>query len=382
METEFNLDLLLSIAAMLCESYPQGAVLTICDSSTILFKACAENFDIPGLKVGYDIPEGAPSQCIIEKRVVKEKIPNSVYGRRLLVTSVPLVNDSQAIRVLNIYIPYLPHIVNAFYDFAPIIASMFPEGAFIYNTNPALKIGECQGSEQFDIPAMKVGTVLEESSLSCQAIKTRKIQKCEYDSSYYGKPVEVISSPVFDEDDKNKVIASFNVVIPKVNSMNVRNMSATLTQSLEQISDAIQEMAVSATEINQNQMVLNQKIMEINQHADQIGEIAAFITQIANETKMLGLNAAIEAARAGDSGRGFGVVAEEIRKLSDESKSTVGNINSLINGIKRCVSDTIENSTGNLRSSEEQAAATEQVTASIEEISSMAQELEVLSKKM
>jgi methyl-accepting chemotaxis protein len=55
---------------------------------------------------------------------------------------------------------------------------------------------------------------------------------------------------------------------------------------------------------------------------------------MADETQMSGLNAAIEAARAGDAGRGFGVVAEEIRKLSDQSKQTAEQIRQLTKTIE------------------------------------------------
>jgi methyl-accepting chemotaxis protein len=105
-----------------------------------------------------------------------------------------------------------------------------------------------------------------------------------------------------------------------------------------------------------------------------------FIKQIADETKMLGLNAAIEAARAGESGRGFGVVAEEIRKLSDDSRETVVKIRDLTRSIEEKLNETASLSAASMRSGEEQAAATEELNASVEEILALAQELDSISK--
>lgn len=71
--------------------------------------------------------------------------------------------------------------------------------------------------------------------------------------------------------------------------------------------------------------------------SERINEVLGFIKQIADETKMLGLNAAIEAARAGDAGRGFGVVAEEVRQLADQSSNAAQDIARLITGIQQQV---------------------------------------------
>ncbi len=121
-------------------------------------------------------------------------------------------------------------------------------------------------------------------------------------------------------------------------------------------------------------------IKEVTGLSEEINEVSAFIKEIADETKMLGLNAAIEAARADDAGRGFGVVAEEIRKLSDQSKSTVPKIKKLTNIIMAKVDEVSDKSRNSLHSSQEQAAATEEITASIEEIAAMTEELNKIAK--
>jgi len=157
-------------------------------------------------------------------------------------------------------------------------------------------------------------------------------------------------------------------------------MANRLNSSTSEVAGVMQEIASSASEINITEAKLADLINAVRENAASIREIIGFTKNVADQTKMLGLNAAIEAARAGEHGRGFGVVAEEIRKLSDESKKTADEIGKLIKEIDTTVEGAVRTSENTVKYSQEQAAATEEVSASVMEMAQFAGRLIDIAK--
>ena len=148
----------------------------------------------------------------------------------------------------------------------------------------------------------------------------------------------------------------------------LKNLAGMINDSVIQISATMEELAASANDVSSNQNTLNAEIKNVNVVSGKINEVMDFIKEIADETRLLGLNAAIEAARAGDAGLGFGVVAQEIRKLSGDSKQTVGKIKEFTTIIQESVAKTVSMGQATSVTVEQQAAAIEEVTASIQEV--------------
>lgn len=161
----------------------------------------------------------------------------------------------------------------------------------------------------------------------------------------------------------------------------LRHMAQLINDNLTNISATIEELAASATDVNTNQGLLNAEIKNVNIVSAQINDVIEFIKEIADETRLLGLNAAIEAARAGEAGAGFGVVAQEIRKLSGDSKETIGKIREFTNIITQSVNKTVSMGESTSVIINQQASAIDQVAHNIVELTEISEQLYKLTQQ-
>ncbi|NJL67115.1 MAG: methyl-accepting chemotaxis protein [Oscillatoriales cyanobacterium RU_3_3] len=117
-------------------------------------------------------------------------------------------------------------------------------------------------------------------------------------------------------------------------AMQALNLAGGGTKAVEQTLEAMATLKLKVQE-------MQGQIMQLSEQTDRIGNISIVVSDLANQTNMLALNAAVEAVRAGEHGKGFGVVAAEIRKLADRSKKSANQINLLVADIQRAINSTV-----------------------------------------
>ncbi|MBQ1913873.1 MAG: methyl-accepting chemotaxis protein [Selenomonadaceae bacterium] len=137
------------------------------------------------------------------------------------------------------------------------------------------------------------------------------------------------------------------------------------------VADAMDAMGKMTAQMNASSQVVE----TLGGRSKEIGKIVETISALAEQTNLLALNAAIEAARAGEAGRGFAVVADEVRKLAEQSGEAAQNISSIIGGIQN---DTLQAMQAMARGGEEVRAGTEIVQKTGEVFSLMGKNIDTL----
>lgn len=152
--------------------------------------------------------------------------------------------------------------------------------------------------------------------------------------------------------------------------------------SIEQITMAISDLNVNIQEV----VGANEKILSTVKSADSktsdTNEILQFIEGVSSQTNLLGLNAAIEASRAGEMGRGFDVVAKEIRKLSSSTSDSIKRVASVLNDISDSIKNIHQQVDDTNATFEIQASTLEEITATTQELNSSVQIMQTFMENL
>ncbi|SET11859.1 methyl-accepting chemotaxis protein [Anaerobranca gottschalkii] len=165
-------------------------------------------------------------------------------------------------------------------------------------------------------------------------------------------------------------LSDLTVIIDKVNREleNVKEQTENTQNKAHMGREEMDNLVQSITEVKKAFQLVADKLEGLNNTVQEISGISELISSISEQTNLLALNAAIEAARAGEQGRGFAVVADEVRKLAEESRTSTEKIINLVESITKDTEEVITTSKTVEQSVEEQVYSVDKTVNSFGEI--------------
>jgi len=180
----------------------------------------------------------------------------------------------------------------------------------------------------------------------------------------------------YEQDEKAKVerlVEKRDYMLTKVSNA-VQELSSMMVQ-LNASSNLVAANASQTASVQENS---HAKVGELSHNIEEIHQLGATMREVSDQTHLIGLNAALEAARAGEAGLGFEVVANEIRKLATNSKQSLITIQSKLKEIRFALDEVKHGSEETLRFSREQAASSQELSSFVQMIDTVAAELDGL----
>lgn len=224
------------------------------------------------------------------------------------------------------------------------------------------------------------GRALTKADPMVDVMRLNKPMTMTIPKEHYGMAIRASIVPIVDEN--NRVIGSLGISRSIRDQSNLMEIAESFAASTEQLTAASNELSGSARSLYDYMKEVNHSQEKLSAQMDESAKILEMINTVAKNTRILGFNAGIEAARSGEHGRGFAVVAKEITKLADQSAESVNEIRNLLDTMKGMVdnvSQTISN-THILTSS--QVNSTEEIARALEQLSEVAERIESLSHKL
>ena len=221
------------------------------------------------------------------------------------------------------------------------------------------------------------GSPLKPGSAVYRAVHERRRVVIRGDKALFGHPYIAVAIPLF---DSNQAVAGAACIQETVDRQEaLKDMANQLSASIGILAATTQNISAQTQELSAVSQTLATASHQSAARVTESDQVLRLIQNIAAQTNLLGLNAAIEAARVGEQGRGFGVVAEEIRKLAASSTDSIKRIDTIIK--------TIQTDSLNSNSQVEYihqvlsqvATATASIAGTTQQISSLAQQLDILA---
>ena len=257
---------------------------------------------------------------------------------------------------------------------APFIKDFYDEDVSVYICSAdTVEVGINHGNLNLNVQKGEPSSKYEKTvTMRSFLEKKRLVVRVPVEKSQFGMSYVAIANPLW---NNGEVEGAISVIISDKRYDALRKVGINLSELVKSSHAASEELSASSEELAATARSMEGSTSVTKVGLEKINGISQNISRISAQTSILGLNASIEAARAGDKGRGFAVVAEEVRKLSEGAKQSAVAISKDIVEVNDTVSNLIEDIRQLALVSENQAMDIGNLTLSLGEISKMAKEL-------
>lgn len=264
-------------------------------------------------------------------------------------------------------------ILDSFYSVIPYLMNLFDDDVSFALTDSEKFINVWNGRNlKFHVNS---GDVVPAGGAIREALDFGRVIIKDVPATVYGIPFKSYAVPI---TERNKVIGVLTLGRSLEKRNNLIGLINKLSAGANQISESTNGVSQGIGQLREMNSEISVKVKEANDSTKNTDSILDFVKDVATQSNLLGLNAAIEAARAGEAGRGFSVVAGEIRKMSASTSESIGQIDGVLKSINASIT------TINTRITESNVIFTKEteefakILNSIEELNGTAKQLETL----
>ncbi|MED4583957.1 methyl-accepting chemotaxis protein [Brevibacillus choshinensis] len=219
---------------------------------------------------------------------------------------------------------------------------------------------------------IKVGDPLRAGSINATAVAENRRVVRKIGKELYGIPYIAVGYPIV---ENGQVVGCLATGVTTDQEDRLRTLAENLTDALENIANHTESLAKEANDLAVASHTLSETAVQMESKIAETSQINQLIRDISTRSNVLGLNAVLEAARAGTAGRGFSVVAEEIRRLSQSTSTSAKSIFRILeemNGLVGTVSGELERT---MNHSLQQSTRIQELDSVMQQLRQMAEQL-------
>lgn len=258
-------------------------------------------------------------------------------------------NESKVLQHLVEMAPYIPMFIEE-----PVSVAITNREAFIFN----------QPCEELPV-ACNLGEPFPEGNTPSMVMQSGEKISREVSEKVYGIPFKSYAIPIREDGE---VVGCLMIAKSITVVKNSKEAIANLSEEVEQITCAVAEVAAGVNKASEHNNEVYGLMGALLEETKKMNHILTAINKLSNSTKILGLNASIESARAGAAGRGFSVVAKEIERLSSSTTQSAKEIGDMLSSIEVQLNNISEMSKETTDTFMQQAASLEEIAATMENL--------------